>query len=429
MNSVNKKQPRNLLFFLSPRFTDFDTYLPIVMELAEARSEWRNRFIIFHEQNYRAILANHTMMAGLERCGSIHFLGSGDSKGIMRLWRRLKGFVVIAGWILRHGRPVLFSSRAFSRIPYSLFAALARLRGGNSYLLWKKRSSDEIHHIIWQVREPPEKEPVSLLARMLGRDQDAVIHYHDQQKETLDEAATYGRIYDVPWLRIGLPNYFPSWLRFINEQAEVERERLAQEGVARDAEIYTVFASKPGSADNVGLPGSVEPTFKIITTTLARLRPNAVILIRAHPQAMDEPYIREGIEAAGDMRILISLAHPEVLFALSRRCIAFSVSNMLFSGFSGHFMDCCQYPDFHFKEHGEVSIAHGHGPLYVNPLDEDFASRFARVLTDDSLFDAPELTNKMDILHRNNPPRPDILLDLLDHGHPAKDSLVTFQGA
>ena len=172
----------------------------------------------------------------------------------------------------------------------------------------------------------------------------------------------------------------------------------------RDAEIYTVFASKPGSADNLGLPGSVEPTFRTIITTLARLRPNAVILIRAHPQAMDEPYIREGIEAAGDARILMSLAHPEVLFALSRRCIAFSVSNMLFSGFSGCYIDCCQYPDFHFREHGEVSIAHGYGPLYVNPLGEDFAARFERALADDSLFDAPELTSKMDILHNNNPP-------------------------
>lgn len=424
---MKKERPRNILFFLSPRFVDFDTYLPTAMELAEARPEWRIRFIIFHEQNYRAILVNYTMMAGLERCSSIHYLGGGNSKGIARFWRRLSGLAIIAGWILRHTRPVLFSSRAFSRSPYALFAALARLRSGNSYLLWKKRSSDELHHIRWQVLEMPEKEPVSLLARMLGRDQDAVIHYHDQQEENLGEASAFGRIHDVPWLRIGMPNYFRSWRCFIEEQAEVERERLVQQGIPRDAEIYTVFTSKPGSDDNVGQPGSVGPTFRTIITTLARLRPGAVILVRAHPQAMDAPYIREGIEAAGGERIYMSLTHPEVLFALSRRCITFSVSNMLFSSYLGHLIDCCQYPDFHFKEHGEVSLAHGYGPLYINPLAKDFDSRLAQALEDDSLFDAPELMEKRERLHHNNPPRFEALLDLLEGAPPLREATVTAQ--
>jgi hypothetical protein len=424
---MNKEQPRNILFFLSPRFVDFDTYLPTAMELAEARPAWRIRFVIFHEQNYRAILVNHTMMAGLERCGSLHFLGGGEKRFAEKIWARLKGLALISWWILHYGRPVLFSSRAFSRSPYVLFAALARLRGGNSYLLWKKRSSDELHHIRWQVLKMPEKEPISLLARMLGRDQDAVIHYHDQQEENLGEASAFGRIYDVPWLRIGMPNYFRSWRHFIEEQAEVERERLAQQGISRGVEIYTVFTSKPGSDDNVGQPGSVGPTFRTIIITLTRLRPDAVILVRSHPQAMEAPYIREGIEAAGRGHIYMSLMHPEVLFALSRRCITFSVSNMLFSSYSGHLIDCCQYPDFYFKERGEVSLAHGYGPLYVNPLSEDFASRFAHALADDSLFEAPELTNRMETLHRNNPPRFEVLLDLLDRGYPAQDSLLAAQ--
>ncbi len=424
---MTRERPRNILFFLSPRFVDFDTYMPTAMELAKARPEWRVRFVIFHEHNYRAILANHTMMAALDHCGSIHYLGSGNSKGIVKLWRRLSVLAVIAGWILRHARPVLFSSRAFSRNPYTLFAALARLRGGNSYLLWKKRSANELHHIRWQVLEKPEKEPISLLARMMRRDQDAVIHYHDQQEENLDEASAFGRIHDVPWLRIGMPNYFQSWRCFIEEQAELERERLARQGIPQDTEIYTVFTSKPGSDDNVGQSGSVGPTFRTIITTLARLRPGAVIFVRAHPQAMEAPYIREGIEAAGRGRIRMSLTHPEVLLALSRRGITFSVSNMLFSSYSGHLIDCCQYPDFHFKEHGEVSLAHGYGPLYVNPLAEDFVSRFERVLADDSLFDAPELTEKVETLHHNNPPRFEVLLDLLEGASPLCEAAVTTQ--
>jgi hypothetical protein len=125
----------------------------------------------------------------------------------------------------------------------------------------------------------------------------------------------------------------------------------------------------------------------------------------------------------------MTLAHPEVLIALSHRCITNNQTNILFAGFLGRLIDCGEYPEFHFKEHGEVSLAHGYGPLYINPLAKDFDARLARALEDNSLFEAPELTEKRDILHRNNPPRPDILLDLLDHGHPAKDSLVTFHGA
>lgn len=416
-----------MLFFLAPRIMDFDTYLPIAMEMAAARSQWRIRFVIFDAHNYSSILANSTMMAGLEHCGSLHFLGSGESGWGVKIWRRLKGFAVISGWILRHGRPVLFSSRAFSRGPYLLFSALARRRGGNSYLLWKNRSPDEVHHIMFQVRNPPPQKPATFLARLLGRDLDAVIHYHDQQEETLGQASAFGRIYDVPWLRIGLPHHFPSWRRFINDQIAVERGRLEREGVPRDAEIYTVFAAKSGSSDNLGLPGAVERSFEAIITALTRLRPDAVILIRAHPKAVDEPYIREGLKAAGDAHLRMSVVHPEVLLALSHRCFANNPTNILFAGFPGRCIDCSEYPDSHFEQFGEVSLAHGYGPLYINPLAKDFDVQLARALEDDSLFEAPELTKKKDILNQNNPPRFKALLDLLEGAPLLREAAATTQ--
>ncbi|MBL6935476.1 MAG: hypothetical protein ISR48_08695 [Alphaproteobacteria bacterium] len=415
------------MFFLGQRFLEVDTFLPTAMELAVAHPEWRMRFIVFNEQNYRAILANRMIMKGLESCGGLHFLGGGEGGWGMKIRRRLKGLATIAGWIFRFPRPVLFSSRAFSRGPYLFFSALARLRGGNSYLLWKNRSPDEVHRIIFQVRELPEKEPVSFLARILGRDQDAVIYYHDQQKETLGEAAAFGRIYDVPWVRIGMPHRFPAWRRFIDGQIEAERARLAQEGVPRDAEIYTLFAAKPGSGSNYGLPGSIERSFKTITTSLFRIRPDAVILIRAHPLAMEEPYIKECIEESGRARM--TLAHPEVLIALSRRSITNNQTNILFAGFSGRLIDCGEYPEFHFKEHGEVSLAHGYGPLYINPLAKDFESRLARALEDDSLFEVPELTEKRDRLHRDNPPRFEALLNLLEGDAPLPETPAAVQKA
>ena len=426
---MNKGQPRNILFFLSPRFVDFDTYLPTAMELAMAHPEWRIRFVVFHEQNYRAILANQTMMAGLDRCGSLHFLGSGEKGAVGKILSRMKGLALISWRILRHGRPALFSPKPFSKGPYVLFAALARLRGGNSYLLWKRRSTDEVHEIMFQVREAPEKQSVSLLARILGRDQDAVIHYHDQQRETLDQVSAFGRIHNVPWLRIGMPHHFPAWRRFIDDQIEVEKTRLAREGVPRDAEIYTLFAAKSGSGANLGLPGAIERSFRTIVTALTRLRPDAVVLIRAHPQAMDEPYIAEAVASLGPEKAHLSFAHPEVLLALSRRCIANNPTNVLFTGFHGKSIDCSEYPEFHFKEHGEVSLAHGYGPLYINPLAKDFDVRLARALKDDSLFEAPELTEKRDCLHRNNPPRFEALLNLLEGNSPLRETPPAVQKA
>ncbi len=425
---MNKGRSRNFIFFLSPRFVDFDTYLPMAMELAMGHPEWRLRFAVFNKQNYQAILANQTMMAGLDRCGSLHFLGSGRKGVVGKILSRMKGLALVSWWILRHGRPALFSSRAFSNSPYTLFYALARLRGGNGYLLWKRRSTDEVHRIMFQVREAPEKQPVSFLARMLGRDQDAVIHYHDQQKETLDQAASFGRIHDVPWLRIGMPHHFPAWRRFIDEQIEVERTRLALDGVPRDAEIYTLFAAKSGSGANLGLPGAIERSFGTIVTALTRLRPHAILLIRAHPQAMDEPYIAETVASLGP-KAHLSFAHPEVLLALSRRCIANNPTNVLFTGFHGKSIDCSEYPEFHFKEHGEVSLAHGYGPLYINPLAKDFDMQLARALEDDSLFEAPELTEKRDRLHRNNPPRFEALLSLLEGNSPLRETPPAVQKA
>jgi hypothetical protein len=427
--TVNKVQTRNFLFFLSPRFVDFDTYLPTAMELAALRPEWRIRFVIFHQQNHQAILANQTMMAGLERCGSLHFLGSGGKGAVGKIGARLKSLALISWWVLRHGQPVLFSSKPFANVPYVLFYALARLRGGNGYFLWKRRSPDEVHRIMFQVRKLPGKQPISFLARMLGRDQDALIHYHDQQRETMDEASSFGRIYDVPWLRIGLPHHFPVWRNFIAEQTETERARLEGEGVPRDAEIYTLFAAKSGSSSNLGLPGAVERSFAAMIAALTQIRPHAILLIRAHPQAMDEPYIAEVVASLGPEKAHLSLAHPEVLLALSRRCLANNPTNVLFTGFHGKFIDCSEYPEFHFKEHGEVSLAHGYGPLYVNPLAKDFESRLALALEDDSLFEAPELTEKLDCLHRNNPPCFEALLNLLEGNFPLRETPPAVQKA
>ena len=123
----------------------------------------------------------------------------------------------------------------------------------------------------------------------------------------------------------------------------------------------------------------------------------------------------------------MSVVHPEVLLALSHRCFANNPTNILFAGFPGRCIDCSEYPDSHFEQFGEVSLAHGYGPLYINPLAKDFDVQLARALEDDSLFEAPELTKKKDILNQNNPPRFKALLDLLEGAPLLREAAATTQ--
>jgi len=226
-----------------------------------------------------------------------------------------------------------------------------------------------------------------------------------------------------------MPHHFPAWRDFIGEQIDAERRWLARAGVSSDAEIYTLFAAKSGSGGNLGLPGAIERSFEAIVTALTRLRPHAMILIRAHPQAVDEPYITEAVASLGPERAHLSFAHPEVLLALSRRCFANNPTNVLFMGVHGKFIDCSEYPEFYFKEHGKVSLAHGYGPLYINPLARDFEDRLATALEDDSLFEAKELMEKRDRLHHNNPPRFEVLLNLLEGDFPFRETPPVAQQA
>lgn len=405
---------RELLYLLSPRIVSFDTFLPVAMQIAESRPGWHMRFISFDHKSFETIGRNTTLIEGLKRCGTLHHIGSLPGAGrAARLWRRVSGMARLTFWIVRARRPVVFSSRPFTDTVYAILYLLALARGGNGYLLWKNRSPDEVHHIMFQVREPPQPRPLSWLARRLSRHQDAIIHYHDQQPETLGMSAVFGRIDDVPRISIGLPHLFPAWQRLVADQVVVERKRLAEVGIDPDGEIYTIFAAKPGSGANLGTPGSIERVFEAVLSALRRLRPGASILIRAHPAAVDAAYIQNGL-AEGGGRVRLSFAHPEIVALLSRRCIANNPTNVLFAGFPGKFIDCSEYPDLHFAEFGEVSLAHGYGPIYIDPRKPDFEERLAQALADDAPFRATGIRGKLDAMIANNPVNVDALLDLLE---------------
>ena len=410
---------RLILFLLSPRLIDFDTYLPTAMELQRLRPKWIIRFVTFSGENHDFIARNPTLVTGIERCGSLHYLGSEERRH--RLGTRVRSFVRLASWLLAYPRPVLLMARPFAQMPYSLLYALARFRGGRGYVLAKTRSPDVVHRIVWQNRDRPAHQRRSLLTRLLGSDVDGVIDYHADQSDNVQLAARYGRITAVPWRRIGMPHLFPAWRHLI--EAEVRRERAAfvADGVPPDAEIYCMVAAKPWSAINLRTEDAIERVFHQVITALCRLRPKAVVLIRPHPKAVDEPYIGNAIETVGANRARISFAHPEVLFALSHRAIFNNPSNIMFTCFPARMIDCSDYPESHRGEFGDTSLAHGYGPVYVNPTGHDFEHRFARALSDDSVFDEPEIRGRRDKLLAESPPDLRPLLELVDNREPVRE--------
>ncbi len=403
---------RMVIFFLSPRVIDFDTYLPVAMEIKAARPDWDIRFVTFSRENYDIIAKNPTLMAGLLRCGRLDCFSSSGPGGVLgRTLRRLIGLLSLSLMIVRRSRPLLFQARPFSQMPYNLFYGLSRLRGGSAFLLWKNRSPDVVHHIVWQNREKPAQHQSSFLNRLIGRDIDGLIYFHHEQKENVSLSGRYGRIDNVPWQAIGLPHFLPRWRKLIDEEVAASRRDLEKEGIPADTEIYCFFAAKPFSSVNLRSPQSVEETFTLCLKTLCALRPNALVLIRPHPLAVDAVHIKAAIEAVGPKRARISFIHPEVLIALSRRAICDNPTNIMFSCFPGKMIDCSDYPDSHYAEFGQVSLAHGYGPVFVNPAAADFKERFAAAL-EDSAFDDPALGSLKDKLLADSKPDLTPLLEM-----------------
>ena len=396
---------RLLLFFVSPRIIDFDTYLPTAMALKAAHPEWDIRFVTFSKENYDYINLGSMHVAALERSGTLFYFGSEEVTGSLpKLFHRIRLFFTICGWILRRPHPVLFLGVPFSKMPYVFWYALARLKRGNGYLLWKIRSPDRCHHRVRQVRRnPPALHRPSMLTFITGRQCDGFIHYHDDQEENIAWAKSYGEFDNVPRIKIGMPHYFTQWRSFI--EAEVRREKawLHAEGISHDAELYAMFPAKPLSSETLREPGSIELAFARTIVAISRLRPKAVILVRPHPLAQNEPYVREAMARVGPDRARLYFAHPEAMIALSRRAIFNNPTNILFSCYSGKLIDVSDYSEEHFSEFGEVSLAHGYGAVYVNPRGDNFESRLAVVLEEDEIFNEHGLTAERDKLLRNSP--------------------------
>ena len=410
-----KERKRLLLFLISPQIFDFDTFLPVAMTLKSAHPEWRVVFVTFSMRNHEFIMSSPTHRSAIDKTGEFVYLGWDHARtSLGGIALRLRSLLTICGWVLRFARPVLFLQRPFLRAPYAWWYALARLRGGNGYVLWKSRSPDIVHHRLRQVRkEPPPTEISSMVVRLMKRHCDAFIHFHDEQDENIEWASSFGHLEGVPRIKIGLPHYLTSWRDHVEREVDRERQKLREDGVPKDAELYCMFPAKPHSHETLRKAGSIEEAFGVALRTLCKVRPKAFVLFRPHPRILNEPYFRELMADVGEDRARLCFAHPEVLLAMSRRAIFNNPSNLMFSAFQGRFIDVSDYPDQHFKDFGDRSLADGFGAIHVNSFAEDFEGRFAEALDCDDLFDRAGVNARRDELIKRNPADIRPLLNLL----------------
>jgi hypothetical protein len=403
--SLHEGGTREVLFFISPRIIDFDAFLPTAMQIKADRPTWRVRFVTFSRENFDFIATNGTHVEALNRTGTLHYLGweEGGSR-LARLALRLYAIAYVVSWILRFPRPVLLLGLPFTAEPYAMWRAVARFRGGVAVTLWKYRSPDIALHRFRKVRKvPPKGHPPSLVARLFALNADLFVHYHDEEETNIEWARPYGTLENVPEMKIGMPQFLPAWADLIDSEVVKAREAFVAEGLPRDAEFFATFPAKVWSAESLRDDDAIVWTFERACGLILGERPNAVILMRPHPKAVETPYYLDTLDRAGPDRARISMLHPEVLLKLSRRAIFNNPTNLLFSCFDGRLMDVSDYHPDHFAEFGDRSLADGYGAVYLNPRRADFDAAFLELLDDDRRFDDADIHSRRDRLLARNP--------------------------
>lgn len=407
---------REIIFFVSPRVIDFDCFLPTAVQMKHERPAWRIRFVTFSRENFEFIAENATMVEALNRTGTLHYLGwETETSRVGALFSRLMAFIRVAFWILRSPMPVLFLGLPFTTEPYAVWRWIARLRGGKAVTLWKFRSPDMALHRFRKVRKTPPKGNLrSFVASKFAKDADLFVHYHDDEETNIEWARPYGRLDNIPELKIGMPQFFPAWKAVIDDEVAKARQDFKALGIPEDAEFYATFPAKVWSAESLRDDNAIVWTFDLACRLLLKERPRAVILMRPHPKAIETPYYLEILEEAGPMRARLSFLHPEVLLKLSHRAVFNNPTNIMFSCFDGKLIDVSDYHPEHYDEFGDRSLADGYGPVYLNPRSPEFETAFKALIDSDEPFENPKAHERRDSLLTRNPTDLSGLLDWME---------------
>ncbi len=405
-----------ILFLLSSRLIDFDSYLPVAMELKARRPDWQFRFVTFSRSNAADIGRSKALKAGLEICGSLECLdASGPGGWPARQARRLKGVVMVCVWLLRATAPILFSGQSYDRLPYALWYLLCKVRKGHAYVLFKGRATDENIHLrsAQRLTNLPQKL-AKTSSRLFGDWLDGLVYYHDKQKSYLFGLGLDGRADEFAQLKIGLPTLTEGWRGLIADQTVRERANLVACGHDLSDGVFAIFPAKSAASQNQRMSESPKQTFRQILEALRTIRPNALILVRPHPIVRDEAFLAETLRDQNDPKILMTDMHPEVMIGLADRVLVNGATNIQTTSHTGIFIDCTDYNQDHYDEVGEQSLVDGYCTIFIRPTREDFTSALAQAISDPRIFGDPAISHKRHELMTENPPRIEILIDMIE---------------
>jgi hypothetical protein len=406
-----------ILFLLSPRLVDFDSYLPVAMELKAQRPDWRIRFVTFSRTNAADIKRNRALWAGLEKCGSLRCLDAGGSGGwLARQVRRLKGMVTVGVWLLRSPAPVLFSGLSYDRMPYALWYLLCRARKGHAYVLFKGRAADDNIHLgsAQRIVNLPQK-----LSRkspgLFGDWLDGLVYYHNKQQSYLYGLGLNGYAEDIAQLKIGLPTLTEGWRQLIADQTDRERANLVVRGHDLSNGVFAVFPAKSAASRNQRTLESPKRTFRQILEALRTIRPKSLILVRPHPIVREEAFLADTLRDLNDPQIIMTDMHPEVMIGLADRVLVNGATNIQTTSHTGCFIDCTDYDQDHFDAVGERSLVDGYGTIFIRPTRQDFVAALDQAISDEMLYDDPVINHKRHELIAENPVQIETLVQLIEH--------------
>jgi hypothetical protein len=418
MSNRQHQTRRKIIFLLSSVLNDFDSYLPLAMALRQERPNWEFEFITFDRKNFEFININQTLMEAITAAGLTLTLLDSKGRSHVRWRNRLNGIWAFLQLYLKivaaSPRAILVHGRQFTELPYAVGYILTRLLGGTGLLLMRGRQpNDTIKLAIRKRFDVPEAGP-SWLERLVGRDADALICFHDHQDLAVKSLHRYGRTSPLRKLVIGLPNLWRPWRDFIAQATEKSRADLAAAGLNTD-EVYTVLAPKSISSRYMRTTNAGQDVFLNVLNILLRRRPQATILVRPHPRAVGEQWYLDTMTQLGTDRVKTTLLHPDVLIRLSHRVIAPNTSTLMTVSDTGRFIDCTDYPLDHYEALGQTSICDGYGVVFVNPADQDFEDNLIRMLDDAAWPLGDHMTARRKIICDNNPPGPDRFLALVEN--------------
>lgn len=379
------KYSRVIVFLLSPRLLDFDTYVPIAKAIRDVRPEWRIVFVSFDETASRYMARNEMLYQIASDHAEILCLTGGKP-----LLRKLAFALKLFALTISRRSPVLFLGRPFSSKLFVMLRRIARIRGGDGHFLRKDRGVDQLVPPViearWRQRDAAENSSGKSAAdKNFGK----FISYSGQDTLHLLSSGIHASDINDRSVAIGLPNFASWWSSLIETKADELRVRLSHEHPNASGPTFSVFPGKLFAGTTQRDMDSPKDSFRKLIRFKQAHYPDSLMVIRLHPVDDKSSFFSDCLEEEGAQHCCFLLDHPEVIVRATDFSFVTAHTNIQVTTPFGRFIDFSDYDELHFQHRGEKSLADGFGSLYVNPQSTDYQDEIADLISNPDVFDQP----------------------------------------